>query len=212
MTDVRNIIARGKTLTGRKLRQAIESATGTVVGGRGIKVVTVNRQSVVSLKGHPIIGGGGGAGVTLGVVSSFSADFNATYTIIPLPGAIGELPASEVLAFVTPQGRMFDTGSVDFHNAPLFSLARIHPLPLASGYTGSWYSASFPGDGACMVNNVCSQRTGSECGVGIFYGVGSPCAAVYISENVKISTCPIEPLADSLPPPPVISQIAGLLS
>ena len=52
MSDVRHIIARGKELTGRKLRQAIESATGTLIGGRGIRVSTVNGRSTVSLLGH----------------------------------------------------------------------------------------------------------------------------------------------------------------
>ena len=196
MTDVRNIIARGKTLTGRKLREAIESATGTVKGGRGIKVVTIGRQSVVSLLGHQIIGGGGGAGVTLGVVTSFSADFNATYTIEPLPGAIIDLPDGEELTSVTPQGRMFDTGEVDFHNARVGSLATIHPLPLADGYAGPWHVPA--GIGGCMDEQ--------------FFGLGSPCAAVYLRENVKISTCAKSPVGAPLPPPPVVSSIRGLLN
>jgi len=52
MSDVRHIIARGKTLTGRKLRQAIESATGTLIGGRGIRISTVNGHTTVSITGH----------------------------------------------------------------------------------------------------------------------------------------------------------------
>ena len=210
MTDVRNIIARGRTLTGRKLREAIESATGTVKGGRGIKVVTIGRQSVVSLLGHPIIGGGGGAGVTLGVVTSFSADFNATYTIEPLPGAIIDLPDGEELTSVTPQGRMFDTGEVDFHNARVGSLATIHPLPLADGYDGPWYVSA--GTGGCMdLDGFCAPATFETC-AGQFFGLGSPCAAVYLRENVKISTCAESPVGAPLPPPPVVSSIRGLLN
>ena len=60
MTGVRNIIARGRKLTGRKLRQAIESATVKVTGGRGIRVQQLGGNTVVSLTGNPIIGGGGG--------------------------------------------------------------------------------------------------------------------------------------------------------
>ena len=58
--DIDNLIKRGGTLTGSKLLEAIKAATGKVVGGRGIRVNTINRDTVVSLRGHPIIGGGGG--------------------------------------------------------------------------------------------------------------------------------------------------------
>lgn len=57
--DIDNLIKRGSTLTGSKLLEAIKAATGKVVGGRGIRVNTINRDTVVSLKGHPILGGGG---------------------------------------------------------------------------------------------------------------------------------------------------------
>ena len=55
MTEPRDIIARGKTLTGRKLLQAIEGASTQVVGGRGVIVTSVAGKAVVSLKGRPII-------------------------------------------------------------------------------------------------------------------------------------------------------------
>ena len=54
-----NLIARGRTLTGRKLRDAIKAASGEVIGGRGILVSRVNGQTIVSLAGHPIIPKGG---------------------------------------------------------------------------------------------------------------------------------------------------------
>ena len=52
MTNIDYLIARGKTLTGRKLRDALHAATGKVVGGRGIIVRTINGHSVVSITGH----------------------------------------------------------------------------------------------------------------------------------------------------------------
>ena len=52
MSTIDYLIARGKTLTGRKLRDALHAATGKVVGGRGIIVRTINGHSVVSIKGH----------------------------------------------------------------------------------------------------------------------------------------------------------------
>ena len=55
MTEPRDIIARGRTLTGRKLLQAIEGASTQVVGGRGVIVTSVAGKAVVSLKGRPII-------------------------------------------------------------------------------------------------------------------------------------------------------------
>ena len=55
MTEPRDIIARGRTLTGRKLLQAIEGASTEIVGGRGIIVNSVAGKAVVSLKGRPII-------------------------------------------------------------------------------------------------------------------------------------------------------------
>ena len=55
MTEPRDIIARGRTLTGRKLLQAIEGASTQVVGGRGIIVTSVAGKAVVNLKGRPII-------------------------------------------------------------------------------------------------------------------------------------------------------------
>ena len=52
MSTIDYLIARGKTLSGRKLRDALHAATGKVVGGRGIIVRTINGHSVVSIKGH----------------------------------------------------------------------------------------------------------------------------------------------------------------
>ncbi len=211
MTTPRQIISRGKTLTGRKLRQAIEAAAGNVVGGRGILVSSINGQSVVSLKGHPIIGGGG-AGVTLGLVEFGSQDFNATYIVGPLQGDIQQLPADQQLFEVVPQGRMFDTDAVDFLKADVGTLALIHQLPLASGYEGPWYDSPGGGEGGCLqISGDCAPSTEGGC-TGTFLGVGSPCAVVYITEHVKISTCPPPAASGPLPPPPVVTQIAGLLT
>ncbi len=211
MTNIRNIIARGQTLTGRQLRDAIESAAGAITGGRGISVSTIEGQSVVSLKGHPIIGGGG-AGVTLGLVEFGDADFNATYQVGPLQNDIQQLPADQQLFGVVPQGRMFDIDAVDFHKADVGTLALIHPLPLASGYEGPWYDSPGGGEGGCLqISGDCAPSTEGGC-TGTFLGVGSPCASVYITEHVKISTCPAPAASGPLPPPPVVTQVTGLLT
>ncbi len=153
------------------------------------------------------------SGVTLGHVTEFSGDFNATYTIEPLSGAIVDLPGGEELIGVIPQGRMFDTGAVDFHNAAVGSPATIHPLPLEVGYAGPWWETPDEPLGGCLqLNGNCQPRTSLTCD-GVFLGVNSPCALVYLTEFVKISVCPTPPLAqEPLPPPPIITQIAGFLT
>lgn len=166
------------------------------------------------------------SGVTLGVVLSASDLFNATYTIGAMPGAPGQLPPLEMMGFVVPQGRMFDIADVDFHAASVGALAVIHPLPLQKGFAGPWYSSAEMIDplGACMgLDGSCFPEIEANCVSGIsgtFMGVGAPCGAVYLAENVKISVCPTPSLPAGatpprellspqpttlLPPPPVMS-------
>ena len=55
MTEPSDILAPGKLLTSKRLRDALDAARGEVIGGPGIKVNSVGGKTVVSLKGQRII-------------------------------------------------------------------------------------------------------------------------------------------------------------
>ena len=204
MADVRTIIARGRELTGRRLRDAIESATGKVMGGPGILVSTINGNTTVSLRRQAPPARGGG-GIILGQVVAFSDPFNATYTIEGLPGSAGSLPDGTQLEIMVPQGRMFDTDAVDFNNAAVTSLVQIHPLPLRSDYAGPWYAPLTGFQGACFRDGECFPFSQGSCESTGGTFMGGACGAVYIAENVKISVCP-DPQPGIVPPPQIIAQ------
>lgn len=201
MSDVRQIIARGKTLTGRKLRQAIESATGKIVGGRGIKVVTLGRQSVVSLKGRPIIGGGGGPGQSVpGIITEVSPPDgpNSDYKFRSLDST--SMP--EVTVFMAPNNRTFGS-EVDFDPAEIGEYIRIWAI----------WPAAFPlvspvdeTTGACITTaGACTVKALAECdGDDVFYP-GEPCAFIDVTEHVQTTQCTAPLAGNVLPPPPVLS-------
>ena len=214
MSHINRIIRRGTTLTGQKLRDAIGSATGTVIGGRGIRVSMINGHSVVSITGHtPRAVGSRGGSLVLRVTASDSPT-NAVYSLSNPDGTI-------ILVDVSPTNRMFDTEEVDFITARPGDSAILHALPVAPGVNP--FENPPPIDmkgkdpvnqGGCVDNedHLCRYKTSAECGMVNYLGDGIPCAEIHITEHVKISTCPTGGLpAGRLPAPPVISN-AGLLA
>ncbi len=149
-------------------------------------------------------------GQLVGRVTSTSGPFNATYSIDILPGQLGE---EITLDNITPQGRMFDTDEVDFHAAFNGSVARVWPLPLSDSYDGPWHAPILGISGGCLFSDGCRPFSHGLCvqAGGVTMGLNSPCASVYITENVKISTCPAPSPSQQLPPPPVI-RTPGLLA
>ena len=196
MSDARHIIAPGKTMTGRKLREAILSATGAIVGGRGIVVSTINGQSVVSITGHTPRPRGG---AIAGFVRGSSQEFNPTYNI----------ESADKVSMPVTQGfpckvfnRMFDTVVVDFRKADDGDLMQIlplapTPLEIPEGNLGGCVKSDGSG---------CFITTEGSCSLtGFFLGMGSPCAMFTIAEHVKISFCPA-PSEPTLAPPPILNQ------
>ena len=205
MSTIDYLIARGKTLTGRKLRDALHAATGNIVGGRGIRVSTINGQSVVSITGHTPRAKGGGL-VFPGFIDNVSLPngFNVTYDIKSVDGV--SLPVTSGFPCV-PINRMFDTSDVDFHAASEGDLCQILALnttPLQSPTAPVGGCMKF--DGNCVFTNeeACDNT------IGFFLGPGSPCAMFTIYENVKTRVC--VPPPEVLAPPPIIRDVAGLLN
>ena len=212
MTEPSDILAPGKLLTSKRLRDALDAARGEVIGGPGIKVNSVGGKTVVSLKGQRIIKGAK-SDIIIARIIAVSGALNATYTVESIR------PPIITLTDVTPINRFFALDSsgntqVDFLAAPESTdnddgqgMAKIIK------YSGTGTGTIPSGDGACTFGGDCAITDPALCASlgGVFVeGLQCPGLVVEITENVKISTCPA-PVPALRPPPPVVSQITGAL-
>ena len=146
-------------------------------------------------------------------IISVNGTINATYTVESIR------PPIITLTDVTPINRFFALDSsgntqVDFLAAPESTdnddgqgMAKIIK------YSGTATGTIASGDGACSFGGDCAITDPALCASlgGVFVeGLQCPGLVVEITENVKISVCPA-PVPALRPPPPIVSQIAGVL-
>ena len=212
MTEASDFISRNKTLGGRRLRDALDAARGEVIGGPGIKVNSVGGKTVVSLKGQRIIKGAK-SDIIIARIIAVNGAVNATYDVESIR------PPIITLTNVTPINRFFALDSsgnaqVDFLAAPVadeFDIGK--SMAKIIKYSGTATGTIASGDGACSFGGDCAITDPALCASlgGVFVeGLQCPGLVVEITENVKISVCPV-PSPALRPPPPVVSQIAGVL-
>ena len=208
MSTIDYLIARGKTLTGRKLRDALHAATGNIVGGRGIRVSTINGQSVVSITGH-----------TPRVAGRQATVFYAELVIDPLPDpltdTVWDYPWIEVYPTVGISFQHLEDGRRwDDKNPPRRPARNLHEMRNADQFIlGGVDLSLFPGG----LNSRLYPATGN------IEQINAPLQIVEMTElqasesdillywftfaNGVQPVCD-EPLAEQLPPPPIRSLLA----